>query len=100
MRNMTSSRVLKMYSWNRFLCLQDRKELKRSIEDHSIAEVLRIFFIICQLPPTDRNYMNALWGKLASEILMQDWDNALEDLQRLKEVIDSNVSSILLCSVH
>lgn len=38
--------------------------------------------------------MNALWGKLASEILMQDWDNALDDLNRLKEVIDSNVREI------
>ena len=38
--------------------------------------------------------MNALWGKLASEILMQDWDNALDDLTRLREVLDSNVSDI------
>jgi len=35
--------------------------------------------------------MNVLWGKLASEILMQDWDNALDDLNRLREVLDSNV---------
>lgn len=40
--------------------------------------------------------MNVLWGKLASEILMQDWDAALDDLNRLREVLDSNVSS----SVH
>jgi len=43
------------------------------------------------MPTTDRNYMNVLWGKLASEILMQDWDNALDDLTRLREVLDSNV---------
>jgi len=43
------------------------------------------------MPTTDRNYMNVLWGKLASEILMQDWDNALDDLNRLREVLDSNV---------
>jgi len=47
------------------------------------------------MPTTDRNYMNVLWGKLASEILMQDWDNALDDLNRLREVLDSNVSSFL-----
>ena len=29
-------------------------------------------------PPSDKNFMNALWGKLASEILMQNWDTALE----------------------
>ena len=37
-----------------------------------------------------KNYLNGLWGKLASEILMQNWDTALEDLNRLKEYIDNN----------
>ncbi|XP_070556963.1 eukaryotic translation initiation factor 3 subunit E-B-like [Ptychodera flava] len=41
--------------------------------------------------PNDKNALSSLWGKLASEILMQNWDAALEDLNRLKEVIDSNV---------
>nr|CAG4634718.1 EOG090X0491 [Alona affinis]CAG4637720.1 EOG090X0491 [Chydorus sphaericus] len=40
--------------------------------------------------PNDKNYLNGLWGKLASEILMQNWDTALEDLNRLKEYIDNN----------
>ena len=35
--------------------------------------------------------MDALWGKLASEILMQNWDAALADLDSLKEVVDQNV---------
>ena len=46
-----------------------------------------------QLPPSDPNYMNACWGKLASEILMQSWDVALEDLNKVREVIDANVSA-------
>ncbi|CAI8615065.1 unnamed protein product [Vicia faba] len=38
--------------------------------------------------------LNALWGKLAAEVLMQNWDIALEELNRLKEIIDSkNFSS-------
>ncbi|XP_047317635.1 eukaryotic translation initiation factor 3 subunit E-like [Impatiens glandulifera] len=38
--------------------------------------------------------LSALWGKLAAEILMQNWDVALEELNRLKENIDSkNFSS-------
>jgi translation initiation factor 3 subunit E len=41
------------------------------------------------MPSTDPNYMNTLWGKLASEILMQDWENALEDLNQLQSVIDN-----------
>ena len=31
---------------------------------------------------------SALWGKYASEILMQNWDNALEDMNRLKDDIE------------
>lgn len=30
-----------------------------------------------------------LWGKLASEILVQNWDGALEDLTKLREFIDN-----------
>ncbi|CAA7400072.1 unnamed protein product [Spirodela intermedia] len=44
---------------------------------------------------SDRS-LSALWGKLAAEILMQNWDTALEELNRLKEIIDSkNFSSPL-----
>ena len=39
----------------------------------------------------EKNGMSALWGKLASEILLQNWDSAFEDFNRLKEVIDSDV---------
>jgi hypothetical protein len=40
--------------------------------------------------------MSALWGKLAAAILMQKWDDALEDLNRLKEIIDSKVRFLLV----
>ncbi|KAL1555359.1 Eukaryotic translation initiation factor 3 subunit E [Salvia divinorum] len=40
--------------------------------------------------------LSALWGKLAAEVLMQNWDIALEELNHLKEIIDSkNFSSSL-----
>ncbi|KAI4811602.1 hypothetical protein KUCAC02_014481, partial [Chaenocephalus aceratus] len=42
------------------------------------------------VPATDRNALNSLWGKLASEILMQNWEAAMEDLTRLRETIDNN----------
>ncbi|KOB74015.1 Eukaryotic translation initiation factor 3 subunit E, partial [Operophtera brumata] len=35
------------------------------------------------------NYLPVLWGKLASEILVQNWDGALEDLTKLREFIDN-----------
>jgi len=49
-----------------------------------------LYFVRVLVPPGDKNALAALWGKLASEILMQDWDAALEDLNRLREVVDSN----------
>ncbi|GLV42846.1 eukaryotic translation initiation factor 3 subunit e [Carabus blaptoides fortunei] len=49
-----------------------------------------LYFCMLVLPPTDKNYLSVLWGKLASEILVQNWDSALEDLNKLREYIDSN----------
>jgi translation initiation factor 3 subunit E len=43
--------------------------------------------------------VSALWGKLAAEILMQNWDVALEELNRLKEIIDSKVIPLMFCTV-
>lgn len=47
--------------------------------------------VFVQVPATDRNALSSLWGKLASEILMQNWEAAMEDLTRLRETIDNNV---------
>jgi len=52
------------------------------------AEYLYFHRILVQ--PGDNNYLNGLWGKLASEILMQNWDPALEDLKRLQQFIDES----------
>lgn len=49
------------------------------------------YFYMLVMPPTDKNYLNVSWGKLASEILTQEWDTALEDINKLREYIDSNV---------
>jgi len=40
--------------------------------------------------------MSALWGKLASEILTQNWETALDELNKLKEMIDQRVSKFLM----
>lgn len=48
-----------------------------------------LYFWMLVIPPTDKNYLNVLWGKLASEILVQSWDSALEDLNKLRDFIDS-----------
>ncbi|XP_018008485.1 eukaryotic translation initiation factor 3 subunit E-B isoform X2 [Hyalella azteca] len=52
-----------------------------------------MYLFRCLVPPTDKNYLSSLWGKLATEILTQDWENALDDLNRLKEVLDSGVTT-------
>merc|ERR1719429_193839 len=52
------------------------------------AEILYMHRILCQ--PSEPNYLNGLWGKLASDILMQKWEFALEDLKRLQQFIDES----------
>merc|ERR1719153_1171686 len=49
-----------------------------------------LYFHRILVQPTDKNYLNGMWGKLASEILMQNWDTALEDLKRLQQFIDES----------
>merc|ERR1719154_29403 len=44
----------------------------------------------------EKNGMGAMWGKLASEILLQNWDSALEDFTRLKEIVDGDTFSLPL----
>merc|ERR1719225_783231 len=49
-----------------------------------------LYFHRILVQPSDKNYLNGMWGKLAAEILMQNWDTALEDLNRLKTFIDES----------
>uniref|UniRef100_A0A8C1U0X1 Eukaryotic translation initiation factor 3 subunit E n=1 Tax=Cyprinus carpio TaxID=7962 RepID=A0A8C1U0X1_CYPCA len=46
------------------------------------------------------NALSSLWGKLASEILMQNWEAAMEDLKCLRETIDNNSVSSPLQSLQ
>lgn len=48
-----------------------------------------LYFFRVLVPATNRIALGSLWGKMASEILMQNWDAAMEDLTRLKETIDN-----------
>ena len=49
-----------------------------------------LFFHNILAEKSDKNYLSGLWGKLATEILMQNWDNAMDDLNHLKMIIDDN----------
>jgi len=62
------------------------------------AKYLYIHRILVQ--PTDKNYLNNMWGKLACEILNQTWDTALEDLKRLQVFIDESTFGSSLQSLQ
>jgi len=51
-----------------------------------------LYFYRVLVHDDDKNAASAIWGKLACEILTQNWDAALEDINRLKESIDNDVS--------
>ncbi|KAK9881514.1 hypothetical protein WA026_016394 [Henosepilachna vigintioctopunctata] len=48
-----------------------------------------LYFCSLLLAPTHKLYVSVLWGKFAAEILGQNWENALEDMNILREYIDS-----------
>ncbi|DBA99728.1 hypothetical protein WJX82_004228 [Trebouxia sp. C0006] len=48
---------------------------------------------------SERN-LSALWGKLAAEILLQDWETAMDSLTKLKNVIDDNNFAPLLVQLQ
>lgn len=48
---------------------------------------------------SERN-LSALWGKLAAEILLQDWETAMDSLTKLKSVIDDNNFAPLLVQLQ
>ena len=56
-----------------------------------------LYFYRVLVHDDDKNASSAIWGKLACEILTQNWDAALDDINRLKEVIDGDVSVLLFC---
>ena len=48
---------------------------------------------------SERN-LSALWGKLAAEVLLQDWETAMDSLTKLKSVIDDNNFAPLLVQLQ
>jgi len=49
-----------------------------------------LYFYRVLVSDDEKNSTSATWGKLACEILTQNWDAALEDINRLKEIIDTD----------
>lgn len=61
------------------------------------AEFLYHYRSLCT--NADRGFA-ALWGKFASDILMQDWDTAVEDMTRLKDTIENRQYETPLAQAH
>ena len=58
------------------------------------AEFLPIYRMLTA-DPNSESAFSALWGKLASEILLGKWEEAVEDLRTLREAIDTKVRGCL-----
>ncbi|VDN51733.1 unnamed protein product [Dracunculus medinensis] len=54
------------------------------------AASLCLYYYRNLVPQQNPNYLNVLYGKLASEILLQEWTHAKDDLARLRAYIDFN----------
>uniref|UniRef100_A0A914QT59 Eukaryotic translation initiation factor 3 subunit E N-terminal domain-containing protein n=1 Tax=Panagrolaimus davidi TaxID=227884 RepID=A0A914QT59_9BILA len=68
--------------------LEDVKEMMESARDREAS--ICLYYYRNVVPQGDPNYLNALYGKLASEILCQEFAHAKDDLIRLRAYIDSD----------
>jgi translation initiation factor 3 subunit E len=57
--------------------------------NYSAASIC-LYYYRMLVPQQDPNYLSALYGKLASEILCQEWTHAKDDLSKLRAYIDSD----------
>ena len=49
-----------------------------------------------KVPGNDKHISDCLWGKLASDILTQNWEQSAINLSQLREWIDKNEVSVNL----
>lgn len=61
----------------------------------STAALMQVYRMLMDGKNPERELF-ALWGKFAADILSSDWNAAMEDLNLLKEAIDSNGRAVLL----
>lgn len=59
------------------------------------AALMQVYRMLMDGKNLEREFF-ALWGKFAADILSENWPAALEDMNSLKEAIDSNGRAILL----
>jgi len=64
---------------------------KFQFECGQYPQAAEMLYSFRELSKNEETSFWASWGKLAAEILMQNWDSAHEDLKDLKEAIDKRV---------
>ncbi|CAB3408755.1 unnamed protein product [Caenorhabditis bovis] len=78
--NFTSEMVNTLYKFSKFMY---------ECGNYTVASVC-LYYYRNLANQADPNYLNALYGKLASEILLQEWEHARDDLLKLRAYIDAN----------
>jgi translation initiation factor 3 subunit E len=69
---------------------------KNKFECGNYTDAAEFLYHYRTLATNSERSLSALWGKLASEVLMENWEVAMEDLTKLKEIIDSNTFAPVL----
>lgn len=74
-------------------------KLMYEIGDYARAgSLLEMFILLAN--PQDKRLLSALWGRLATLILTQEWDKALDAFNKLRETIDGNAFGSALASLQ
>lgn len=80
--NFGSDMLDKIYDWAKF-----------NFETGNYQEATQFLDLFRSVAPTSHSKQrSARWGKAAGEVLLQEWNTALEDLQQLKTDIDSSAN--------
>jgi translation initiation factor 3 subunit E len=69
---------------------------KNKFECGNYQDAAEFLYHYRTLATSSEKSLSALWGVLASEILMERWEVATDDLQKLREIIDSNTFAPIL----
>ena len=80
--NISAAQIEVLQTWAKFL-----------FECGDYAQAAQLLSSYRMLTTDSDKSFSALWGKLASEILNGSWDAALEDLNALRDAIDSRTST-------
>lgn len=87
--NVTSEMINELYQYGKFQYNCGKY--------HSASDILYHFRVLS----TDSNLVaSATWGKFAADILSLQWDSVLEELQKLRDIVDQRTFADPLTQLH